>query len=331
MKQIINAIAKHPVIWCFSSIIVLIFCLGIIQKLHPLLIIFVFCLPLVFLLAPSIAKKTDPIAIKSVSDNTIKVSERKAANRRVLSLIRHIESYSKYNPASATFSAATVGGVTTGGWSVKEAHYSAEMGAKTDKYLLCYTPNVYYKDRCSFPSQVILTNSDMQAARNQGFCKYLKGNTLVLRNTGKWKNAEYARNVYASTGDFYGASNYLVKDYTASLLTQPEMQKILDFLCGDENVRGPGETHNSESSYKLSFKYRCKACNSCFTGYHKECPSCHTIGKMVTIKSGSEGVGDQNVVSLKKYMCEACGRHYKKLHDECPNCHAVGKIKKIDE
>ncbi len=331
MKQIINTIAKHPVIWCFSSIVALIFCLGVIRKLHPLLIIFVFCLPLVFLLAPSIAKRANPIAIESVSDNTIKVSERKAANRRVLSLIRHTESYNKYNPASATFSAATVGGVTTGGWSVKEAHYSAEMGAKTDKYLLRFRPDVYYKDKYTLPSNVILTQKDAEAARNQGFGKYLNGNTLILRNKGKWGNAQYAADVYARTGDFYGASNYLVKDYTASLLTQAEMQKILDFLCGDDKVRGPGEWQ-SESSYKLQYRFRCKACNSQFVSVQgNECPSCHTVGRIVSIKSSLKGVEEQNVVSPKNYVCESCGRHYKEMHDECPRCHAVGKIKKLDE
>ena len=290
MKQMINAIAKHPVIYCFSSIIILIFCLGIIRKLHPLLIIAVFFLPFLFLLAPSLANKIDPVAIEVASsngfDSGIKVLERKSANRRVLSLCRHRESYHKYNPASATFSAATVGGVTTGGWSVKEAHYTTEMGAATDKYLLCYTPNVYYKNQCSFPSRVVLTQNDAQAARDQGFGKFLEGETLVLRNPGKWKNAKNAADAYASTGDFYGASNLLVKDYTASLLTESEMREILDFLCGGNKVK--------------------------YTEYQKETP-------LKTAKEQESG-------PKKNFVCEACGCRLAEWSNECPKCHAVGKL-----
>ena len=264
MKQILNAIAKHPVIYYFSTTILLVCCLVIIKNPHPLLTTAFVFLPLLILLVPVLANKIDPAGIVSLSEKTVEVFERKPANRRVLSLIRHRESYSKYNPASATFSAATVGGVTTGGWSIKEAHYSTEMGSGTNKYLLCYTPNVYYKDKCTLPNRVILTKNDVQAAMNQGLSRYLDGNTLVLKNTNEWKNAKAASDIYASTGDFYAASNLLANDYTASLLTQSEMQKILDFLCGD----------NKEESIIAPGKYNCNKCGATFSIPYDTCPYC---------------------------------------------------------
>ena len=289
MKTIINMLSKHPAVYSFASIIILIFCIGPLQKLHPILMIAImFVTPFIFIFMPYIANALDPVKIEAIKDkgdwsldennlgSTIKVYERKPANRRVLSIFRHKESYSQYNPAKATFTAVTVGGVTTGGWDVKDAHYSTVMGESTNKYLLCYTPNVYYKNKCSLPKEVILTAEDAEAARKQGFGKYLQGNTLILRNQVKSQNAKWAADTYAQTGDFYASSNLLVKDYTASLLTQSEMQAILDFLCGDNSVM----IVTNEDVQATTKKFVCEACNRHFTGWYNECPNCHAKGKM---------------------------------------------------
>ena len=156
----------------------------------------------------------------------------------MFTLLRHRDMQFNYHPATATFTAATVGGVTTGGWSVDEAHYTTSYGSKTEKYQLQFCP----LDDCVLVEPILvkyirLSESDAEAARSKQYLReFISGNNrdvLKLEHKVESRSASAASNYYQSSGDLYGAANLLHEDYTASLLTEAELLSVIRFLCGD--------------------------------------------------------------------------------------------------
>lgn len=169
--------------------------------------------------------------------NSIVVEKRSAENRRMLSILNYREQQFDYHPATATFTAATVGGVTTGGLTVNEDHYTSSLGAKTNKCSLQYTP---LDDRVGVQpvlvKRISLSENDAKIAYSRPQLRqFLTGdgsNALNLEHKIESKNASAARNYYNNSGDMYGAMNLLKEDYTKSLLTRDELESIVEFLCG---------------------------------------------------------------------------------------------------
>ena len=167
---------------------------------------------------------------------TISVAERTSDNKRMFSILRHFEQGFEYHPATATFTAVSVGGVTTGGWSVEDAHYTASSGARTDKCLLQFSP---MDDRKGVEPIIVtyirLSKDDIQIAKNNSFLRQflsVKNRVLTLAHPVVKSNATAARQHFQSTGDVYGSMNFLTGDYTQSLLTRKELEQVVDFLCG---------------------------------------------------------------------------------------------------
>ena len=98
--------------------------------------------------------------------NKLIIYNRTYSNSDKLSMERHREIYNKYNPATVTYTGATVGGITTGGLNYNPAYYSTGLGNYTDKYELWYKG--YDKDDMHWVSKIELTSKDAEQAKIAG-------------------------------------------------------------------------------------------------------------------------------------------------------------------
>ena len=196
--------------------------------------------------------------IKLLGEHAIHITKRCERNRKVLSISRFYHTNYEYHPASATYTGATVGGVTTGGWTFNEANYTATSGAMTNKYQLWYK----IVEGKKTPIFVVkLEPADAKAAANDPKVgKYLDGECIYLspKETSKKDNMSSTE----KAGEM---------GYASGLLTKEELLPILDFLC-------TGAQSEVEKPKEKSFV--CQACGKTFTGWYQECPSCHAVGKM---------------------------------------------------
>lgn len=142
-----------------------------------------------------------------------------------------------YVPPSATYTAVSVGNVTTGGWDVQEGHYQASSVEKTDKYELYFTRrnvNAFIRksDIICCVKEIVLTAEDTRIARSLPILnQFVVGNSLVLKHSVK---SSFSKEINSSimAGDIYAASNYAYGDMIAIQLTQEEAKAVLDFICG---------------------------------------------------------------------------------------------------
>ena len=183
------------------------------------------------------AFKKSTLDMHLIDTSKLKVDHRVETNRDYLSMRQHQETGYKYNPATATFTSATVGGITTGGWDYKQAHYSAVGGAFTDRYELCYTSlKSDGKKERHIITKIELKPEDALTARANGFLRqFMNENTMVLKKKIVAENKEIATDILRRTGDVYAAATVLAGDHTKTLLTKDEMQQVVDFLCGKIN------------------------------------------------------------------------------------------------
>ncbi len=162
-------------------------------------------------------------------DKTLIVKERSSLNRNLLYISRYQETNLKYNPATATYTGATVGGVTTGGWDFQDAHYSIQGGAITDKFILWYRKN----DKESKIIEKIELSSQLAelAQRDKALNRFMKGNTLYITKQSENKWGDLAAQTLKNTGNYSLASDIAMKDYASTLLTKSEIKPIYDFIC----------------------------------------------------------------------------------------------------
>lgn len=166
----------------------------------------------------------------------VTVNSRTHANRMLLTSERYYETYNKYNPASATFTAATVGGVTTGGWDFKEAHYTTGEVHRTDKWAIVYRTE---DKKNPFVADFKLNDKDLQAAKQDAFLSQFvtgsgweKINFRPLYRVAS-KNKAYADEYVRKTKDIYAAQNMIMADMTKTMLTRDEIERVIAFLCGE--------------------------------------------------------------------------------------------------
>lgn len=208
-------------------------------------------------------------------NDTVTILERGSHIRTYLSVEQYIQSAYKFNPATATYTGVTVGGVTTGGWTVDEAHYSLEHGRLTEKY------NLYYKGRRQIGGKwepdwhminnVILSEQDAKAAEEYGLGRWLSGNKLSISNPVSSRDQVLTEKIYEQYGeshDFYSTSNLLSIQAEKAMLSHDEIMKIYSFLCGDTVAAVDPD------------RFICQACGKTFSRWYQECPSCHAKGKM---------------------------------------------------
>ncbi len=213
--------------------------------------------------------------ISLVGERAVFVYERCSAMTQYLSIERYRQTSYKYNPATATYTGVSVGGVHTGGWTVDEAHYSLEGGSYTDKF------NLFYRERKLVGGKwtsvwhavdtVYLSKEDAALAKNAGLGRWLHDNKLTLSNPVSSQDLVLREKIYEQYGenhDFYSTSNLLSMQAEKYMLNHDEILRIFSFLCG-EMVKVPDPT-----------QFVCTACGKRFSGWYKECPKCHALGKM---------------------------------------------------
>ena len=163
------------------------------------------------------------------NDELLIVKECSSLNKNLLYISRYQETHLKYNPATATYTGATVGGVTTGGWDFQEAHYSIQGGAITDKFILWYRKN----DKESKIVEKVELSSQLAelAKKDKALRQFLKGNTLYITKQSENKWGNLAAQTLKNTGNYNLASDIALKDYASTLLTKSELMPIYDFIC----------------------------------------------------------------------------------------------------
>ncbi len=171
----------------------------------------------------------------------LKVLNREKGNRALFKIRNSVVMSGKYHPATATITAATVGGVTTGGVEFKDAHYTLhnQRGGWNDTYELLYIDRDEYfsaeKDRKERHTieELILKPEDVSVAKNHPILnKYLDGNKLVLQNKESNNLDALAVNAANKYGTF-AAAEYITAAKASHNLTYQELSTVLDFLAGE--------------------------------------------------------------------------------------------------
>ena len=160
------------------------------------------------------------------------VRKREANNRGSLSYMRIPLLQSQYVPASATYTGVTVGGITTGGVEVTEAHYESRSVGKTDRYYLYFKRSDKHDQH--IVSKIELTNEDAAAAKKiKTLSPFLVGNQLVLKHRISDKSSTTFNVAYQSTGNLNVAQNAIAADLANQNLTLIEVKAVIEFLCGE--------------------------------------------------------------------------------------------------
>ena len=153
-----------------------------------------------------------------IPEHKLIVREKSPLNKKLIYISRYQETNLKYNPATATYTGVTVGGVTTGGWDVSEAHYSMEGGTITDKFIMWYRKD---EKQSAIIKEIELTQEIADIAkRDSRLTPYLKGNTFYLSKSSENQWGDIVAQTLKNTGDFTKASSIAMKDYASTLLTK---------------------------------------------------------------------------------------------------------------
>lgn len=134
----------------------------------------------------------------------------------------------KYNPEEITFTSVTVGGVTTGGISKTDAHYSTTNKKPTGRYLLMSNKVEIEK--------IILTDELLKEAKNDpNINKFIVGNKIVLKHNSKQlSSGETAALKEAYMNKNLIVAKSLLKDSIInSKLTRDECIYIKNWIYGD--------------------------------------------------------------------------------------------------
>ena len=169
--------------------------------------------------------------ISLINDNCILVSKADGMNIHFLTMKRHLRTAYKYNPASITYTGATVGGVTTGGFSYDKAHYTNNADGFTDKYELWFNDS----SGKHLITDIKLSDSLISAAKgNITVAQFLKDDTLHLKHEGAQSRHHDAISwaVKNRDMDIYELTNLMLPELEAKMLNKNEMQAVFDFICG---------------------------------------------------------------------------------------------------
>ena len=175
----------------------------------------------------------------SAWSDSISIKKRCYTLSEYLTIERYRQTAYKYNAPTATYTGVTVGNVTTGGWTVDEAHYTLEGGQYTEKFNLCYIerkkdPNNKWKKVNHAITTVYLPEEDVEAAKKAGLGKWLDGSKLVLKNPVSSADEMMTKQIFEQYGqhhDVYKTSNLWAMQAAKYMLTYEEVKKVYDFLC----------------------------------------------------------------------------------------------------
>ena len=141
----------------------------------------------------------------------------------------------KFNPEKITYTGATVGGVTTGGFHTTQASYSEVSTGNSGK---AYIKITTLPDSPTL-NEIILTNDELieSAKNNPRVAKFLQGNKLILKyENEKTKLTEEENYVLAEAIKTanqalqYGVTQ---RAFLEQQLTYSDCNQIILWLCGD--------------------------------------------------------------------------------------------------
>lgn len=172
--------------------------------------------------------------IEFITYGKIKIAKRVSENESLFFYKRVPILQNQYKPASATYTGVTVGGITTGGWDIKDAHYSAKAVGMSDRYHLYCKTGTDKKD-VQIISEIHLLPADAEIARkNTALSQFLQGNKLVLKHNlnPNSTNMQVAKTVYEGSGNMNLVENVMAKDLANVNLTLGEVSAVIKFLSG---------------------------------------------------------------------------------------------------
>ena len=241
-QELYALIVKSPQV-CLVALMLVLVCMVIALTLKWYIVFVLHVLLVAYAVHAYRVGKAEAEEIKDniviLDKDTIFINERMPENRNMFSFVQHRETEYQYHAPSATYTSVTIGGVTTGSVNVKDGHFTASAGAKTDKYYLQFhrLDERVTTEKPIFVKYIKLSDSDAEIAKDTPVIRYyLSGqnkNVLVLEHKTDGKGTSAASQYYQRTGDLHGATNLMKDDYTDSLLGQKELERIVNFLCGN--------------------------------------------------------------------------------------------------
>lgn len=188
---------------------------------------------------PEVSLSVKRAGFGNISGYTLNVYGRVKNNRRVLKLMENSNYNLKYHPEQTVFTAATVGGITTGGFHTVEAHHTVSE-SRTGKYKINYTggcPEAILSAQNVLPpyavSSIYLSTDKLveDARKTPVVCDFLKGKYLELENF----TPEMAKNVNnaGKLDDPTLAMNVVLNAASQMGIDKESGKAILNWLCGE--------------------------------------------------------------------------------------------------
>lgn len=182
----------------------------------------------------AIKRKNIPNAIQYITFNgeTATVLKRNAVISEVLKVesIQKVEY--KYNPAKVTYTGATVGGVTTGGFHTTNASYSEIPTGNSGRAYI----KAKYPAKSPYLKEIILSTDELveSAKNNATLAKFLKGNKLILKyeneKTKLTDSENYVLREAISKGDQGLQYGITQRAYLEQQLTISDCNQIISWL-----------------------------------------------------------------------------------------------------
>lgn len=165
----------------------------------------------------------------------LEVKKRVSTNSKKIKIEPVYLAMVKYVPTQVTYTGATVGGVHTGGFSVDEAHYSANQVRKSGKYELKYFVNSNESPYQSI-EKISLSQDLVEQARKDDFIKkFLKDDNLVLKYDIKKDSIQSAleKEIVKAPHNLTVLSASANHRKELEALTKEDCDLILKWLCGE--------------------------------------------------------------------------------------------------
>lgn len=217
---------------------------------------------------------------------TARLYKRIGSNLSGMKIRQYKKTYTKYNPSKTVFTAATVGGITTGGFHQTQAYLSDTYAGGSDAYYLEVKSLSWEADRLYdviILKKIILTDElSAEAAKDSRVSKFLHGNELILKKSGKDSELtllekDILRQAVLS-GDVATQENITQRAFLTTQLSWKECLDIKDWISGDipntEAQLSDGDTHKRKHPSHCIHRDKKTHCNCRLSKkYHKACSS----------------------------------------------------------
>lgn len=178
-------------------------------------------------LSPDSYLLTDPMGCDK-EKGSIQLSNRSAGFAFRLSVRRVHNMQLRDHPAELVYTGATVGGVTTGGFHVNEAYTTTHSAGITERGMLMA------KDGSNWfhVEKIVLTESLASLAKTHPILKkYLRKNTLVLKNGGRKTKLTADEQAAAAAGNSTTKTNVGMRAAVAQQIPYADAKAIKAWIC----------------------------------------------------------------------------------------------------